>query len=238
MKTDRRQHTEPHRTDRFFTLIELLVVIAIIAILAGMLLPALNKAKETAKSSTCSSNMKQLWLTVNSYENDNGEFFLASCRVSTPWVHRLVTDGYFAKSPVFPVSLNPYMYPRITECPAEKRIRKNSGVAYSHPNSSLTTTYDYGMNSYLSPILTGGSSWNRTKKIHRLRQPTAVSRFADCGTDMFYWYGYYNYSFKFRHSNATNVAYADGHVAPLRYFVKYGIKEANVFYASDAKWHY
>jgi len=92
-----------------FTLIELLVVITIIAILASLLLPALQAAKTQAQMITCTSNLKQLGVPMQLYVNDNDEYYVCPFAVEKPSAGDTFPGCGRAHTGVWPVLLNDYV---------------------------------------------------------------------------------------------------------------------------------
>jgi len=89
-----------------FTLIELLVVIAIIAILAGMLLPALARAREEGRRAVCKSNLGQIAKAATAYSEPNGDFWPAQCDQFDGNTDTINPNAYMSLALLYPAYLD------------------------------------------------------------------------------------------------------------------------------------
>ena len=208
---------------RIFTLIELLIVIAIIAILAGMLLPALNAAREKARAIKCAGNLKQYGMAIAMYAHTYQDYLL----IQNPVNHKTGTIGYIYQwGGYIQTELMPKM--RETDWKAGRSI--NSCPSRNKNYGAALTGYEQEAISYAHNTLALGSQAqganpDATHKMSRLKQPAFYVGFCDSevwciGSSGVLakgrWNGSKEYDYvSFRHGNRSNAVFIDGHATPL-----------------------
>jgi prepilin-type N-terminal cleavage/methylation domain-containing protein/prepilin-type processing-associated H-X9-DG protein len=175
----------PHR--KYFTLIELLVVIAIIAILAGMLLPALKNARDTAKDIVCKGNLKQIGIISFNYLYDYSEMFPKPAVGATSYFYDGVNHIYNTADPMSMIAY--YADPRITIVGANHYLKNSymtEGLWACPSFCAIAAPAGLGVASK-NPVLTSYGSCNRAtgssyaSKLSQLKKPETAAYFTDVG---------------------------------------------------------
>jgi prepilin-type N-terminal cleavage/methylation domain-containing protein/prepilin-type processing-associated H-X9-DG protein len=222
------------RTDRGFTLIELLVVIAIIAILAAMLLPALSRAKDSARTAACRNNLKQLSVCWHLYAGDSTDFVVPNNNIAgvasgPSWCQGTgildATTTNIENGLLYPYNRSPGIY----HCPADLSTIFDQ---YGNPLSQLRNrSYNLSQSVNGTP-----DPWPATHSPSFARSSSMLApNPADClvfideneGTMMDSHFGmptlFYNGTATWwdmpsdRHGRGANLALADGHVDHWRW---------------------
>lgn len=231
-------------TPRGFTLIELLVVISIIAILIGVLLPALGSARHAAQAAACGSNIRQLLLANSAYATDNKQFYVRGAYDMETTNNIRWHGKRDAASEAFDISRSDLLNyfgttGKVKECPGasgigfdpEKGFEQGCG-GYGYNNGYIGARTDrYAM------FGSNGSPFHFSARNEDIRKPIETIMFTDAAylieADISAPYSFSeapyfetspgvfspslaNPSIHFRHMKTASIAWADGHVTRER----------------------